>query len=99
MTTPFTVHIQGQPDSMGDCVDIVDKQYLGYVLENVQEFINAEGKSEWSNVQIYVSGLDAIEIPPTALISCLTYSKQRIAKKAVYYREKNIPTIGVLYLP
>ena len=99
MTSPFTVHIQGKPDSMGDCADTANEEYLGYVLENVQEFINADGKTELSNMQIYVDGPDAVKIPPTALISCLSHKNQRIVKRAVYYRAQSIPAIGVFYLP
>ena len=50
-------------------------------------------------MQIYVDGPDAVKIPPTALISCLSHKNQRIVKRAVYYRAQSIPAIGVFYLP
>ena len=99
MTTPFIVYEKSKPDSMGDCTDLPEVTYKGYVQETMQEVINNEGREELSNLQIYIPGDIGINISPTAEITCLDHIKQRIIKRAIYYGKSSKPDVAVLYLP
>jgi hypothetical protein len=97
--TPVTIYPQGNPDSMGDTVEGAAVNYLGYVYENAVVVINAMGKEELSNMQIYLKGDEAKAVALTSLVTCLDATKQRIIARKVYRGRQAAEVIGILYLP
>jgi hypothetical protein len=97
--TPVTIYPQGQTDSMGDTTEGTPITYLGYVYENAIAIINALGKEELSNMQIYLKGTEAGAIALTSLVTCLDVTKQRIIARKIYRGRRGSQVIGILYLP
>ncbi len=97
--TPVTIYPQGNPNSMGDTVEGTAVTYYGYVYENAVVVINAMGKEEVSNMQIYLKGDEAEAVSPTSLVTCLDATKQRIIARKVYRGRQAAQVIGMLYLP
>lgn len=98
-TVPVTVFPIASVDSVGDVIEATPLNLKCYRADEVQIVVNAEGKEERSNIQLYINGTDALAINADDLISVAGADKIRVIKKQVFYLPNGDADIGVFYLP
>lgn len=99
MSTPFSVLIQKNADSMGDRPPDVTNNYLCFFKESNEMVINNLGVEELSGAQLYVTGTVITGIPNTSLITCKDRIKKRIIRKDSWDLPGGATGLAVIYLP
>lgn len=99
MTTPFTATIVGNPDAYGDAAS--EQTYSGtcYVVEERKLIITDTGEQLMSGMQLYVATPEAMNLPISAKISCLTSVDKRIMRKDTLFAPEGVQGLVVFYLP
>lgn len=113
MNTDLRVRIPGIKDALGDTL-YVDYYYKCYKQELLTIVTNALGQEVTSSTQIYVEGTTGIQIPSNALLTLGKLLEQEeenattfvpsctdriIIRREIFYAPKDIPDLGVFYLP
>lgn len=97
--TPFTEHVQGKPDSLGDTDPGENIEYRCFLVESFEKVLNELGAETLSGMQLYVRGEDAIKIHNDSKFTCGAAVKQSLIAKKTFRGREGAPVIGVLYLP
>lgn len=113
MHMDLRVRVPGIKTALGDTV-YSEQFYKCYMQELLTITTNTLGQEVTSSVQIYVEGSIGIQIPENALLAIGNLSEpieneapmftpmqvdRNIIRREIYYAPKNIPDLGVFYLP
>lgn len=98
-TTLVTVHPQSVSDSLGDTVELPEQTFYGYVFEDMEKVVTANGDEVISGTQIYLKGSDMESIDIHSKVTCNQAIKQPILSRKLYRGRNSEAFIGILYLP